>query len=275
MIKSKTDSKDGLRAAKGMRAATRKENSTGKRIRRWIIPALLLAMILACFLYTADYYRADAAALQAMESNDIRITRTSYGWYFDGPSETDALVFYPGGKVEETAYAPLLSRLAENGIDVCLVKMPFHLAIFGVNAAERVMKEHAFDRWYIGGHSLGGAMAAAFAEKHDLDGVVLLAAYPTGPVEEPMLMLYGSEDGVLNRDRLSAAAEYGDVEKHVLDGGNHAQFGNYGPQKGDGSPAITAEEQQDETVRLILEWMENTEEKETGGNKNGIQETDH
>ena len=86
------------------------------------------------------------------------------------------------------------------------------------------------------------------------NGVVLLAAYPIGPVEEPMLLLYGSEDGVLNRERLSAAAEYGSVEEHVLDGGNHAQFGNYGPQKGDGTPSITAEEQQDETVRLILEW---------------------
>ena len=161
--------------------------------------------------------------------------------------------------MEETAYAPLLGRLAEKGIDVCLVKMPFHLAIFGVNAAERVMKEHPCDRWYIGGHSLGGAMAAAFAGKHEVSGVVLLAAYPTGPVEAPMLMLYGSEDGVLNRDRVSAATEYGPAEIHILDGGNHAQFGNYGPQKGDGSPAISAEEQQEETVRLILEWMENTE----------------
>ena len=241
-----------------------------------MIPALLLAaVILAWYLYTADCYRADGIALQAMKSDEIRIERTDYGWYFDGPSETDALVFYPGAKVEETAYAPLLSHLAENGIDVCLVKMPFRLAIFGLNAAERVMKEHASDRWYIGGHSLGGAMSAVFAEKHDLDGVILLAAYPTGPVEEPILLLRGSEDGVLNLDRVSSASEFGDVKEYVLDGGNHAQFGNYGPQKGDGSPLITAEEQQNETVRLILKWMEYTEEKETGGNKNGIQETDH
>ena len=257
-----------------MRAATQKENSTGKQARQWIIPALLLALILAWSLYAADYYRADETALQALEAEEIRIARTEYGWYFDGPSETDALVFYPGAKVEETAYALLLGRLAEKGIDVCLVKMPFRLAIFGLNAAERVMKEHASDRWYIGGHSLGGAMSAVFAEKHDLDGVILLAAYPTGPVEEPILLLRGSEDGVLNLDRISNASEFGDVKEYVLDGGNHAQFGNYGPQKGDGVPAITAEEQQEETVRLILEWMENTE-KETGGNKNGIQETDH
>ena len=242
-----------------MRPATQNEKSYPKRIRWWIVPAILIVAVLAWVLYTADYYRADETALHAMESDNIRITRTDYGWYFNGPSETEALIFYPGGKVEETAYAPLLSRLAENGIDVCLVKMPFHLAVFGVNAAERVMKEYSFDEWYIGGHSLGGAMAAVFAAKHELDGVVLLAAYPTGPVEEPVLLLFGAEDGVLNRDRVFAAAEYGSVEEHVLDGGNHAQFGNYGPQKGDGTPAITAEEQQDETVRLILEWTGRTE----------------
>ena len=82
-----------------------------------MIPLLLAAALLAWFLlYTADYYRADGTALQAMKPDGIRINRTDYGWYFDGPSETDALVFYPGGKVEETAYAPLLSRLAEDGI---------------------------------------------------------------------------------------------------------------------------------------------------------------
>lgn len=249
-----------------MRKAKRNEESTAKRTRWWIVPVILLLAALAWILYTSDYYRADETALRAMESEEIRITGTDYGWYFDGPSETEALIFYPGGKVEETAYAPLLSRLAENGIDVCLVKMLFHLAVFGVNAAERVMKEYSYDEWYIGGHSLGGAMAASFAAKHELDGVLLLAAYPTKLLEEPMLLLYGSEDSVLNRNRVSNASEYGEVEEHVLDGGNHAQFGNYGPQKGDGAAGITAGEQQEETVRLILEWMERTEQKETGGN---------
>ena len=83
-----------------MRPAARKEKSTGKRTRWWMIPALLLAaVILAWCLYTADYYRADGIALQAMKSDEIRIERTDYGWYFEGPSETDALVFYPGAKV--------------------------------------------------------------------------------------------------------------------------------------------------------------------------------
>ena len=238
-----------------MRKAKRNEESTAKRTRWWIVPVILLLAALAWILYTSDYYRADETARQAMKSENIRITGTDYGWYFDGPSETEALIFYPGGKVEETAYAPLLGRLAENGIDVCLVKMPFHLAVFGVNAAERVMKEYSYDEWYIGGHSLGGAMAASFAAKHELDGVLLLAAYPTKPLEEPMLLLYGSEDGVLSRDPVSNASEYGDVEEHVLDGGNHAQFGNYGKQKGDGEAGISSEEQQTQTIWTIRKFV--------------------
>ena len=83
-------------------------------------------------------------------------------------------MFYPGAKVEETAYAPLLRAIAEAGMDACLVKMPFRLAIFGVDRADRVMAAHDYERWYIGGHSLGGAMAARYAAGHAsrLAGVV-------------------------------------------------------------------------------------------------------
>ena len=244
-----------------MRAATRKENSTGKRIRRWIIPALLLAMILASFLYTADFYRADETALQALETEGIRVDRTDWGWYFDGPSETDALVFYPGAKVEETAYAPLLRALAEAGMDACLVKMPFRFAFFGINRAGAILPQYAYERRYVGGHSLGGAMAAEYAAKHpgDADGMILLGAYSAAEPPDDILeiVIYGSEDGVLNRDlvakgRTMAPARY--VE-HVIAGGNHAQFGSYGAQSGDGAASVTPEEQRAETVRVILEAL--------------------
>ena len=223
-----------------------------------MIPALLLAaVILAWCLYTADYYRADAAALQAMESNDIRITRTSYGWYFDGPSETDALVFYPGGKVEETAYAPLLSLLAEKGIDVCLVKMPFRLAVLALNRADRVMETEEYANWYIGGHSLGGAVAANYASDHGekLRGLVLLASYATHPLDPGLqvLLVVGSEDGVVNRAKLEAGMQYlpADAVFYTIPGGNHAQFGSYGPQRGDGEARISPEEQWAETAAVL------------------------
>ena len=225
-----------------------------------LIPVSAIAVLCIAFLiYTEQYYHAEESALSALKSDEsVTITQREYGWFFDGPSETDALIFYPGGKVEETAYAPLLRRLAEQGMDICLVRMPFRLAVFGVNKADQVMAQHDYEHWYIGGHSLGGAMAADYASTHSakLSGVFMLAAYPAKPLAENMkaLVIYGSEDGVINMSKLEKAIrELPDSgEVHVIEGGNHAQFGNYGMQAGDGHAAISSEEQQQRTAEWIL-----------------------
>lgn len=186
------------------------------------------------------------------------MTETDYGWFFDGPSTEDALIFYPGAKVEETAYAPLLHLLAAKGMDVCLVRMPFRLAFFGMNKADGILSSYAYDRWYIGGHSLGGAMAASYAAEHDgLAGVILCAAYPTKQLDEEdlELVICGSEDGVLNRDKLMDGRQYssGNTAEYEIAGENHAQFGDYGVQAGDGEAVISAMEQQALTAAFIME----------------------
>ena len=231
-----------------------------------IIPGVIIMLCSAFLLYTGVYYHADASALAALKSDEyVHVTQTEYGWLFDGPSETDALIYYPGGKlfdgpsetdaliyypggkVEETAYAPLLHGIAAQDMDVCLVRMPFRLAVFGADKAAQVMRKYDYDSWYIGGHSLGGVMAADYAAGNHtgLTGVVLQGLH--------VISIYGSEDGVLNRTRMR---EYGrclpaDSEQYVISGGNHAQFGNYGKQTGDGEAAISAEEQQRRTEELI------------------------
>lgn len=88
-----------------------------KKSRRWPIPVLVIALLIAAFLiYTGRYYRAGDVARSMLESDEtVLVTRTDYGWLFDGPSEGDALIFYPGAKVEETAYAPLLHAVTEEG----------------------------------------------------------------------------------------------------------------------------------------------------------------
>ena len=161
--------------------------------------------------------------------------------------------------MEETAYAPLLHSLAAEGMDVCLVKMPFRLAIFGMNKADDLMAEYDYTHWYIGGHSLGGAIAADYAASHgqQLTGVVLLAAYATKPLDDHLLVtsIYGSEDEVLNMKKLEEGDQYlpASAGRYRIEGGNHAQFGNYGPQQGDGEAVITPEEQQAQTVKLIID----------------------
>ena len=224
---------------------------------RWLIisASLLLLLLLAFFLYTGSYYRATDTAIKALESDSVQIEETAYGWFFDGPSDERALVFYPGAKVEETAYAPLLHLLAGRGVDVFLIKMPFHLAFFGMNTADDIIEQHNYRSWYIGGHSLGGVIAANYASAHNLAGVILLASYPIRDVEEPILILYGSEDGILTRSRVTAASQFGTVEEFVLEGGNHAGFGEYGEQKGDRPALIPSEEQQKTAVDRILVWL--------------------
>lgn len=237
------------------------------------IGALLVIMIGVCVGYTQYYYHADLDAASALESDSslasrasVTVSKTDYGWFFDGPSEENALIFYPGGKVEETAYAPLLHRLAADGIDVCLVKMPARLAVLDGDKADDVISQYSYEHWFIGGHSLGGAMAANYLADPDstesaseIEGLVLLAAYPSKPLRDPLrtLTIYGSKDGVLNMQKYTEgmALLSSEPTEHIIKGGNHAQFGNYGVQKGDGKASISSDEQQQETIDAIIDWI--------------------
>ena len=232
------------------------------RKKRGILPLGLILLLAVIFtVYVSAYYRADETALAALASDEkVQVSQLSYGWFFDGPSGDTALIFYPGAKVEETAYAPLLHALAAEGMDVMLVKMPFHLAFFGSGRADEIRSDYSYDNWFLGGHSLGGAMAARYAAKHggELAGLVLCAAYPTAPLDDSLveILLYGSEDGVLNRERLAQGRQYAPERSYEIElpGGNHAQFGSYGVQAGDGPAGISARQQQEETVEAILRF---------------------
>ena len=224
---------------------------------------LILVFAVACLWYINDYYKSDVIMQQYFQDDSIvEMEENDYGLYMDGPGDESALIFYPGAKVEYTAYVPLLWQLAEKGVDVFLIKMPCNLAFLGQNKAEDVMRKYEYEKWYLGGHSLGGAMAAFYAAKHpdDLDGMILLAAYSTKDLHEEdfsVVSLYGSEDGVLNMNKIEESRAYmpANYTEICIEGGNHAQFGNYGVQKGDGVASISRQEQQNQTVEAIYKMI--------------------
>jgi alpha/beta superfamily hydrolase len=154
-----------------------------------------------------------------------------------------------------------MEKLAENGILCVLVHMPGNLAVLDINAADGIREMYPeIKTWYIGGHSLGGAMAASYAAKHseDFSGLILLAAYSTADLSDSglsVISVYGSMDGVLDRTQYEKyLPNLPDKAKEVvIEGGCHSYFGNYGMQEGDGTPTITREEQMEETVEAILE----------------------
>ena len=232
--------------------------------KRVIIPVIsFLFIVIVCIWYVNDYYKEENVQEYLQTKDSVLVTEMPDGLYLDGPGDETALIFYPGAKVEYTAYLPLLSELADQGIDCFLIKMPCNLAIFGQNKAKKIMDSYEYDHWYLSGHSLGGAMAASYASGHleSLNGLVLLAAYPTKSLKSDsfsVLSLYGSEDGVLNMEKVEEGKAYMPVDyaEVCIEGGNHAQFGNYGEQKGDHAADISREEQQAQTVEAILKMME-------------------
>ena len=227
--------------------------------------AVLLVIGIGSYAYVSDYYHADETALEAMAylTDSVQVEQDGNVTWFVPEDPTAGLIFYPGGKVEHTAYAPLLRACAEQGILCALVRMPGNLAVLDANAADGLRQKHPeVTAWYMAGHSLGGAMAANYAAAHaeDFNGLILLAAYSTKDLTGTtlrVLSVYGSEDGVLNRESYEKNRSNlpADTTEVVLDGGCHAQFGSYGPQDGDGIPTISGEEQVRQTVEAIAAFV--------------------
>lgn len=227
--------------------------------------AIVIALVFfACAIYLGDYYRADNEAISAFAPMNAIDIKEEDGYQVFIPSEINAgFIFYPGGKVEYTAYQPLMAACAEQGILSVLVEMPFNLAVFDINAADGIQEKYPeVDKWYIGGHSLGGSMAASYVSSHadDFSGLILLASYSTADLSETdlsVLSVYGSEDGVMNREKYESARENlpEGFKELMIDGANHAGFGMYGAQDGDGEASITAEEQIYVTANTVSELI--------------------
>lgn len=219
--------------------------------------SVILIITAAFFIYVSNYYKADNKTRNRMESAITKGEVTESGRYLifhAGEDNGTALIFYPGGKVESSAYFPILSKIADKGITCVLVKMPLHLAVFDPSAASQVYnKLPKIKKWYIGGHSLGGAMAGSYMSKNQdkLKGLILLGSYIYGDIDpKNALTIYGSRDKVLNRNKIIYNENI-----VVIKGGNHANYGNYGKQKGDGIATISREEQQNEAVTAIIKFI--------------------
>ena len=231
--------------------------------------AVILTVVLICAAafaaYVNIYYHAEPAAVQAMAPDGVvSVYELRDGVTVFAPEKpTAGFIFYPGGKVEHTAYAPLLRACAERGVLCVLIRMPVNLAVFNINGANGIPEQFPdVDRWYLGGHSLGGAMAASYAADHadELDGLVLLAAYSTRDLAGSglaVLSIYGSEDGVLDMEKYEQYRSNlpTGTSEVVIDGGCHAGFGRYGAQTGDGTPVISSDEQIDRTAEEITRIM--------------------
>ncbi|MBU3220753.1 alpha/beta hydrolase [Clostridium algidicarnis] len=232
------------------------------------IAIFLIIMVSTFFVYVSSYYKSSSLALDALKSDSL-VTVEENGDILFKPiynNKNIGFIFYPGAKVEASAYAPIAKEIASKGYTVVIAKMSFNLAILSPNKAENIVSKHKdINSWVIGGHSLGGVMAADYALKNNkIKGLVFLASYPKDKKDFTsnqikVLSLWGSNDKVANLNKIKEAKNVmpSDSEFIEIEGGNHSGFGDYGYQKGDGDAFITNKEQMSDTSKSILNLLDN------------------
>lgn len=238
-----------------------------KILKRILVGLVFLCMVclVGGYIYVNDYYHADTEAVSAIYDNiDIVVKETDDYFSFEVKNPKAGFIFYPGGKVETEAYMPLMNELAKHDILCILAKMPFRLAVLDIAAASSIKEDFKdISSWYIGGHSLGGAMASNYLEKHseEYNGLILLGAYSANDLSQTslnVLSIYGSEDQVLNKEKYQENIKNlpASFKEYVIKGGCHSYFGYYGHQDGDGNPSITREEQIIQTSKYISDFIQ-------------------
>ena len=243
-----------------------------RRLRK-TVGAVLLLIVISAFIYGGIWFMAsyepDMLSLIAMQTNDrVTVDETDDYISFAPISGTSkpGLLYYPGAKVEPEAYAVMAQRLAEAGIPVIIAKMPFNFAIFDADKALALKQTLGIaDTWAIGGHSLGGSMAAkvAYENQNAFDALILFASYPAGKSNDlsasplKVLSISGSKDAFVTKEKIDDKKPFLPLETiyYDIEGGNHSQFGNYGLQKGDNVATIASEAQMDLIVELVIAFI--------------------
>jgi pimeloyl-ACP methyl ester carboxylesterase len=249
------------------------------RLRRlwWVLPAVLVVVVVAFVLWASAAAAPMPEALAALRS-DAQVTAETDPWLVFQPRDREpatGLVLYPGARVDPRAYAPAAKAIAEEGYLVAIAPMPLNLAFFAPGRAAEVMTAFpGIEHWAVGGHSLGGAMAANFAHGNSaagnagaVQGLVLWAAYPAGgddlsDAQLAVASIYGTQDGLATAEEIEASRALlpPDTQWTAIEGGNHAQFGWYGPQSGDNEATIGRDEQQARVVTATVQLLRTLEE---------------
>ncbi len=230
--------------------------------------ALVGIMLIGMLVWGYTPAKPMPEALAVLDSDNLVTVQNGRWLVFNpvGESPDTGFIFYPGGRVDYRAYTPYARALAEEGYLVVIPRMPLNLAVFGSTIAEKVISFYPqIENWAVGGHSLGGSMAASYLYAHpnQIDGLILLASYPAesndlSDYSGAVTTISASLDGLATPTDIEASLLLlpQQMVKVVIEGGNHAYFGWYGDQKGDNPALITREEQQQIVIDASLELLE-------------------
>ena len=245
------------------------------RKRKKIIVSILVTIfaLLIGFVAWAETPLGPMSEANLALKTDSSVEVSTSKWLIFSPtdsSKSTALIIYPGGRVDPRSYAPIAHTIADKGYLTIIVPMPLNLAVLGVNSANSVIEYFPeIKSWVVGGHSLGGTMAAKFAygNSSKIRGLLLWAAYPAAGDDLSKLniavtTIHGTNDGMVSESQIDSSLSLlpTDTIRVEIEGGNHAQFGWYGEQPGDNEATISREFQQDQIITatvVLLEKLQN------------------
>lgn len=243
------------------RSFTHRPSSTGwRRVLRVLL--VIGASVWVVLMWWLRPFTAVEPALAAMDSDDqVTVTQSASQVVMTpiGESSPTGVFFQPGARVDARAYAAVLRPLAESGHTVVIAKQPLGIAFLSINAFEHAQSEFPdITRWVVGGHSLGGTVAAIEANDHGADasspavGLLLYASYPasnmSASLRSQVLSISGTNDGLATPAKIQASAADlpADARFEAIEGAVHSYFGDYGTQPGDGTPTISHDAARDQ-----------------------------
>lgn len=248
------------------------ERQHKKRKALKVLLVILLIIIAICFgfMYSREWIHAEfkasdkAMSIITNQHEGFAVERLENNSLAFVPNNASVgIILYPGGLVQHEAYAPLMEELANQGILCVIIDAKSGLPLMETSKADGIIDTYPqITKWYIGGHSIGGVAATSYISNHldVFDGLILLAAYSNNDLVDSgldVICIYGSSDGVMNRESYEAGKSKlpTNFEEHIIDGGCHSFFGDYGLMGEKTVPTITAEEQANITAKLIADFI--------------------
>ncbi len=234
---------------------------------KFLLALLAFQFLYACAAITNPHEPGHNAKAALVSDEDVEIVDGDALYFVPKKGAKAGFVFYTGAYVPPEAYAVLLHEIAAEGYLVVAPKFAFNLAVTGANHTEGVLEDFPqITKWAIGGHSLGGAMAAHFVKKNEgaVGALILWAAYPSKTDDlsgwaGQVTSISASLDGLSTPEKIAASKAIlpPDTDYVVIEGGNHAQFGDYGEQKGDNPARISPDDQWGQIISATLIALEN------------------
>jgi len=234
-----------------------------RRIRTSLVAALLVIVLVAvAFLVWANIVMQGDRdrAIEVWTDTGVEVTSTEHSVVIApaGVASGTGLVFIPGAKVDPYAYMYKLAGIVERtGATIVITKPTLNLAFFDQRPLTTFTADApGVERWFVGGHSLGGVRACMLSDDPAVTGLILFGSYCANDLADSgldVLSISGSRDGLTTPEKIADARPLlpTDATFVEIEGLNHAGFGDYGTQPGDNSATIPTDQQRDEITDAL------------------------